>query len=211
MHLTIIGATRGIGRKTVDYALERGHSVRAFARSAADLGIDHEALEKMPGDASDPEDIARAVTGTDAVILTLGLPRNLQVLKPTTFFSSVTQILIPAMQEAGIKRLIAVTGFGAGDSAEKLSTFERIPFNAFLGRAYADKAIQEEMIKGSDLDWTIARPGILNDNAMSKSYQVLVEPDTWRQGIISRADVGHFLIHAAEDGSYIGMTPALQR
>ncbi|MGP1357995.1 NAD(P)-dependent oxidoreductase [Roseicyclus sp.] len=211
MKLAVIGASRGIGRKVVDYALSRGHAVRAVARSAESIDIDSDALEKMPGDATDPELLARAVAGVDAVILTLGLPRDIRVLKPTTLFSGVTQALIPAMEDAGVKRLLTVTGFGAGDSVTKLSTFERISMKALLGRAYADKDLQEELIRGSSLDWTIARPGLLTDNRMTGKYQVLASPETWRQGVISRADVAHFLVDAAEDGSYIHGTPALQR
>lgn len=211
MKLTVIGASRGIGRKVVDYALMRGHEVRALARSADQMKIDAPGFEPVAGDATDPETLAKVVEGADAVVLTLGVPRDLRALKPTTLFSGVAQALIPAMEAAGVKRLLAVTGFGAGDSEAKLSTLERIPFKLVLGRAYADKAIQEDLIKASTLDWTIARPGILNDNAMSGKYQVLVEPKTWRQGIISRADVAHFLVHAAEDGTYIHKTPAIQR
>jgi putative NADH-flavin reductase len=211
MKLTVIGASRGIGRRTVDYALARGHSVRAVARSAARMEIEAPGFEAMPGDATDPALLARAVAGVDAVILTLGAPRDLRVLKPTTLFSTVTQALIPVMEAAGVRRLLTVTGFGAGDSEAKLSTLEKIPFKLLLGRAYADKAVQEELIRGSNLDWTIARPGILNDTAMSGRYKVLVAPETWRQGIISRADVAHFLVHAAEDASHIHQTPAIQR
>ena len=211
MKLTVIGASRGIGRKVVDYALARGHAVRAVARSADAMGIEADGFEAMAGDATDPELLARAVAGVDAVILTLGVPRNLRVIQATRLFSSVTRALIPAMEAAGVRRLLAVTGFGAGDSEAKLSSLEKIPFKLILGRAYADKAIQEELIKGSSLDWTIARPGILNDNAMTGTYKVLVEPETWRQGLISRGDVAHFLVHAAEDGSHIHETPAIQR
>jgi len=211
MKLAIIGASRGIGRKAVDYALERGHSVRALARSAGRIGVEADGFEALEGDATDPVTLAKAVEGVDAVLVTIGAPRDLRIVKQTTLFSDVARALIPAMEAAGIKRLIAVTGFGAGDSYARLSTLERIPFNVILGRAYADKAVQEDLIKASDLDWTIARPGILNDNAMSKSYKVLVAPETWRQGVISRADVAHYLIHAAEDASHIRETPALQR
>lgn len=211
MKLTVIGASRGIGRKVVDYALERGHSVRAVARSADRMEIAADGFEAMAGDATEPALLARAVEGADAVIMAVGAPRDLRVLKPTTLFSSITQALIPAMEAAGVRRLLVVTGFGAGDSHAKLSTPEKLAFQLFLGRVYADKAVQEELIKGSSLDWTIARPGILNDNAMTGKYQVLVEPETWRQGIISRADVAHFLVHAAEDGSHIRKTPAIQR
>lgn len=211
MKLTVIGASRGIGRKVVDYALERGHHVRAVARSADNMDIASDAFEAIAGDATDPELLSGAVNGVDAVILTLGVPRDIRVLQHTTLFSSVTQALIPIMQNAGVKRLLTVTGFGAGDSYAKLSTPEKITFKVFLGRAYADKALQEDLIRNSDLDWTIARPGILTDNAMTGKYDVLVAPETWRQGVISRSDVAHFLVHAAEDGSQIHETPALQR
>jgi uncharacterized protein YbjT (DUF2867 family) len=211
MRIAVIGASRGIGRKVVEYALERGHAVRAVARSAESIEIGADGFEPVAGDATDPEVLARAVAGVDAVILCLGVPRDIRALKPTTLFSTATQALIPVMEDAGVRRLLTVTGFGAGDSYGKLSTPEKITFKLFLGRAYADKAIQEDLIRGSTLDWTIARPGILTDAPMSGKYQVLVEPETWRQGIIGRADVAHFLVHAAEDGSYIGKTPALQR
>jgi putative NADH-flavin reductase len=211
MKLTVIGASRGIGRKVVDYALDRGHAVRAVARSADRMEIDAEGFEAMAGDATDPVLLAGAVAGVDAVIMAVGVPRDWRVLKPTTLFSSITQALIPAMEAAGVTRLLTVTGFGAGDSYDKLSTPEKLARNLVLGRAYADKAIQEDLIKGSSLDWTIARPGILNNNAMTGKYKVLVEPDSWRQGIISRADVAHYLVHAAEDGSHIHKTPAIQR
>lgn len=211
MKLVIIGASRGIGLETVKYAVEQGHEVRAFARSADKIDLEADNLEKMVGDATDAADLAKAVAGMDAVILTLGVPRDLRLLKFTTLFSSATGALIPVMHEAGIKRLITVTGFGAGDSYNWLSSIEKIGRNVFLGRAYSDKAIQEDMIKASDLDWTIARPGILTNSARTGKYQVLVEPDTWRQGLISRADVGHYLITAAEQGSEIGKTPAIQR
>jgi uncharacterized protein YbjT (DUF2867 family) len=86
-----------------------------------------------------------------------------------------------------------------------------VTFKAILGRAYADKAVQEDLIKASSLDWTIARPGILTDNKGTGRYNVLVEPESWRQGVISRADVAHFLVGAAETGSHVHQTPALQR
>jgi len=211
MKITVIGASRGIGRKVVDYALSRGHSVRALARSADKMGIEAEGFEAVTGDATDPEVLARVLAGAEAVILTLGVPRDLRALRRTTLFSDAARAVIPAMEAAGVTRLLVVTGFGAGDSAAKLSTLETVPFKLFLGRAYADKAVQEDLIKASGLDWTIARPGILNDNKMSTKYKVLVDPESWRQGLISRADVAHFLVHAAEDGTYIHKTPALQR
>lgn len=212
MKLSVIGASRGIGRKVVEDALQRGHAVTAMSRSATQAFTDPpEALTVLDGDATDPADVACAIDGAEAVLLTLGVPRDLRVLKPTTLFSDATRVLIAAMEAAGIKRLLTVTGFGTGDSAEKLSTPERLTQTALLGRAYADKDLQEQLLRDSALDWTIARPGILSDNRKSNAYKVLVEKETWRNGMINRADVADFLVSAAEQGTYLHQTPALQR
>lgn len=211
MKLSVIGASRGIGRKVVDEALERGHEVVAMARNITSQDISGAGLTTLDGDATNAIDVAKAIDGADAVILTLGVPKDARVLRSTTLFSDATRTLIAAMDEAGIKRLITVTGFGAGDSKDKLSTPERITQKALLGRVYADKDLQEQLIRDSGLEWTIARPGILSDNRKSNDYKVLLEKETWRNGLINRADVADFLVSAAESASYIHQTPALQR
>ena len=113
----IIGASRGIGLETVKAALLAGHSVSALARSAASIPIQNPALEKVPGDALDSSTIRSALAGVDVVVQTLGVdiaPRS--IFERTTLFSQSARILVDAMKIAGVKRLIAVTGLGAGDS-----------------------------------------------------------------------------------------------
>ena len=212
MHVLVIGGSRGIGLACLRYALERGHRVRAFARSAQSIAVDHENLEKRTGDATNADDVTAALDGIDTVILALGVPKTAAaLLRPIHLFSDATAVLLPAMQEKGIRRLLAVTGFGTGDSYARVSSAERIAFRGIMGRAYADKNRQETLIMDSGLDWTIARPGFLTSNRMTGRYQVLTEPATWRNGLISRADVAHFLIHAAEEGTFIREAPVLVR
>ncbi|WP_414898760.1 NAD(P)-dependent oxidoreductase [Rhodovulum sp. YEN HP10] len=212
MKLLVIGASKGIGLETVRYALGRGHEVRAFARSADRIAIDDAKLDKRTGDARNAAEVGPAVDGVDAVIVALGLPKTLPaMMQKTTLFSDTTRVLLSAMKAAGVQRLLAVTGFGAGESRAKMSTVEKLGFNALLARAYADKTAQEGLIRASGLDWTIVRPGILTSTAPSHAYDVNVEPETWHNGLISRGDVAHFLVHAAEDGSYLRDAPVLTR
>jgi putative NADH-flavin reductase len=212
MHVLVIGGSRGIGRECVAYALERGHRARAFARSAQSIPLEHAMLEKRTGDATRGDDVTAALDGIDTVILALGVPKTAAaLLRPIHLFSDATAVLVPAMQDKGILRLLAVTGFGTGDSYARLSSAERVGFQAIMGRAYADKNRQERLITETDLDWTIARPGFLTSNRRTGRYQVLTEPSTWRNGMIARADVAHFLIHAAEDATFIRETPVLVR
>jgi putative NADH-flavin reductase len=206
----IAGASRGIGLETVRCALERGYQVRAFARSASRIPITHAQLAKIDGDALKADDVRNAVQGADAVIQTLGARGSGRMIAgPIRLFSDATRILIDAMAAAGVQRLICVTGFGAGDSRKYVPLLLRLPFEALLGRVYADKAIQEMMIRRSRLSWVIARPGILTNGPRTLRYQVLQKPDEWRSGTISRADVADFLVGQIEDDACLGKTPVL--
>ncbi len=69
----IVGASRGIGLETVKRAIEAGHKVRALARSARHILIDHPDLEKVSGNALDPVIVKRVLDGVGAVIVTLGV------------------------------------------------------------------------------------------------------------------------------------------
>jgi putative NADH-flavin reductase len=206
----IVGATRGIGLQTVRRALHAGHHVRAMARSARRIPIDHPNLTMMPADALDQAPVARALEGVDAVIQTLCVSASTnRMLRPVRLFSDATRVLIAAMKQTRVKRLITVTGFGAGDSRNRVGCFYKPAFHLFLGRAYDDKDRQEALIRESGLDWVIARPVILINGSMTGSYHVLVEPRSWRIGFISRADVAHFLVGQIDDDTYLGKTPVL--
>jgi len=211
-HILVIGGSKGIGLEAVKRALEKGHRVRAFARGAERLRLTHDNLEKRNGDALKSEDVAQALVGIDAVIQALGVAAGPDmVLRKVHLFSGATAILVPAMEKAGVTRLIAVTGFGAGDSKASINCLQRLPFRALLGRAYDDKTIQEDIIRKSELDWTIVRPGVLTRGPRSGTYRVLDDPATWRNGIISRADVADFLVDQIDSDIYIRQKPVLIR
>ncbi|WP_147127096.1 NAD(P)-dependent oxidoreductase [Shimia ponticola] len=209
--LLVIGATSGIGKLCMETALDRGHSVRAFARSADNL--DEQAnLDRCAGDATKQDDIARALDGVGAVVVALGIRERVSMLwEEEHLFSTATKHLLQAMPEAGLKRLIVVTGFGSGRSRNAMSAIERLGHGAVLGRVYADKTRQEDLIVDSDLDWTIARPVILNNRPASGSYKVLTDPKEWRNGLISRADVAAYLVDAAEQTLNIRQDVVLTR
>jgi putative NADH-flavin reductase len=207
----IIGASRGIGLETVRAALRSGHSVRALARSAASIPIQDAALDKVAGDALDGDVIRNALQDIDVVIQTLGVdvsPRA--IFERMTLFSQSTRILVDAMKAAGVKRLIAVTGLGAGDSRGHGGLlYDAVVFPLLLKRVYDDKDVQEWIIRSSGLDWTIVRPGLLANGPATGNYRVLTAPNDWRFGVISRADVAGFLVREIDDRTLIGATPLL--
>ena len=208
MRVLIIGASKGIGLETTRQALDAGYDVRALARSASAIAVSNPSLEKMPGDALKTEDVEAALVGVDVVIQTLGVGLG-DLFRPVHLFSDATRALIAAMRSQVVKRLICVTGFGAGDSRASISCLQRLPFQIVFGRAYDDKSLQEQLIKESELDWTIARPGVLTNGPRTGRYQILSEVSQWRNGIIPRADVAEFLVRQIGDQTYIHKTPVL--
>src|SRR5262249_32890269 len=171
----IIGASRGIGLEAVKAALEAGHSVRALARTARRIRVEHPKLEKMAGDALQMATVKRALTGVDVVIQSLGVSAGPEViLKSTRFFSKATRVLVTAMEEARVKRLICVTGFGAGDSRGHGGLLYNAVFHLLLGRVYYDKDVQEPIVPSSKLDWVIVRAVMLTDGPKTNAYRALV-------------------------------------
>lgn len=208
--ILVIGASKGIGLETVKAGLAAGHNVRAFARSAASIPITGPKLAKIPGDALSRSDIETALEGADAVIQSLGVASPQDLIFGTKLFSSATRVLVDAMQSSGVKRLIAVTGAGAGNSRGRINPlYDYILFPILLSRVYSDKDIAEEIITESGLDWTIARPGMLTNGAATGRYQALPVMKDWRGGSISRADVADFLVKQVNDTSMTGKTPLL--
>jgi putative NADH-flavin reductase len=207
----IIGASRGIGLETVKAALLAGHNVRALARWAASIPIQNAALDKVSGNALDSDTIRNALKDVNVIVQTLGVdiyPRA--IFEPTALFSQSTRILVDAMKAAGVKRLIAVTGLGSGDSRGHGGLlYDAVVFPLILKRVYDDKDVQEWIIRSSGLDWTIVRPGLLTNRPATHHYRVLTAPNDWRFGMISRADVADFIVQQVDDRALIGATPLI--
>lgn len=207
MKLLIIGASRGIGRQLLEQALQAGHLVTAMARHPEHLPRQSAGLQTVAGDILNLSLVQQVVAGQEAVCLTIGVGVT---IKPVTVFSQGTKNVLAAMAEHGVRRLVCVTGIGAGDSAGHGGLlYDRIFKPLLLKTIYEDKDRQEALIRASDTDWTIVRPGFLTNGPLTENYRVLT--DLW--GItadkISRADVAHFMLEELSAPRYVGQTPLL--
>jgi uncharacterized protein YbjT (DUF2867 family) len=209
VYVLVFGASRGIGLETVKAALDAGHRVRAFARSA--VPVEHPMLDVVTGDALDRVAVERALDGVDVVVQVLGAPKQPDVyIGGTNLFSRATRTLVDAMTARGPKRLIVVTGLGAGDSRGHGGfLYDRVLFALVLDRVYRDKDVQEQIVRRSNLDWTIVRPGQLNNGPPTGKARAFTNPADWRAGPVTRADVARFLVAQVTDRTYLRQTPLL--
>lgn len=201
LDLLIFGGTSGIGLETTELALARGHRVTSITRRPERMVIEHENLLNLKGDITDRSSFNHLFAGKSAIISTIGLkPNNKEV---RVYSEGMTNVLAAA-SDAGVNRILTITGIGAGDSKGHGGIFYDRILNPLLLKAdYADKTRQENILKSSDSSWTIVRPGFLIDAASSKDYRVLNNIEGLVSGSISRADVAHFLMATLEYDTYV--------
>ena len=204
LDLLIFGGTSGIGLETTKLALARGHRVTSITRRPERMAIEHENLLNLKGDITDRSSFNDLFSGKSAIISTIGLkPNN----KEVRVYSDGISNVLAAASDAGVNRILTITGIGAGDSKGHGGIFYDRILNPLLLKAdYADKTRQENILKNSDSSWTIVRPGFLIDESSTKAYRVLNNIDGLVAGSISRADVAHFLIASLEYDTHVRET-----
>jgi putative NADH-flavin reductase len=206
MKIAIIGAAAGIGLAAVQQALAKGHEVTALSTNTNSIP-DHALLTKINGSAISVNDVKKAMTDADAVLITVGTKNK----KPNTLFSDTANALVKAGAELDFKGpVLVITGFGAGKSSAFLSFFMRLVIRLFLKYQYINKTLMEEIITRSPLKWEFVRPGMLSDGPLTHQYKIL--PNLFKGmkvGKISRADVADFLLKEAQKPQLIHQCPAI--
>jgi putative NADH-flavin reductase len=181
--------------------------VTALARNPQRLATRHERLRILKGDILDSDAVAAAMAGQDAVCCTIGVRTPWE--QPAVF-SEGTRNLLQAMKQTGVRRLLCVTGIGAGNSKGHGGfLYDRIFYPLLLKGVYADKDRQESLIEASDVDWTIVRPGFLTNGPLTGNYRMLTDMTGITAGRISRADVAHFILKELESNRHLRQTPLL--
>ncbi|MGZ2452666.1 MULTISPECIES: NAD(P)H-binding protein [Rhizobium] len=77
-------------------------------------GVDLAGAELVEGDARDPAALTRAIAGCDAVVTSLGTAMS--PFREVTLLSTATRALFGVMEQQNTRRLVCITGLGAGDS-----------------------------------------------------------------------------------------------
>jgi putative NADH-flavin reductase len=200
MKVLVIGGTRGIGREVIQAAHAAGHELTLLARNAERISLPVSGVRVVVGDAGDADDIERAVAGQHAVVWTVGMAPT---RKPVDLFSRSTQFLLAAMAKHGVARLVCVTGVGAGDSRGHGGfLYDRVLLPLFMKTIYEDKDRQEALLRASDVDWTIVRPGILTNGTPTGLTRALTDLEGVTAGRVSRSDVAGFIVENLEGGDF---------
>jgi len=190
MKLLVLGGTGGTGRQVVRQALDAGHQATSFSRQAG-------------GDVADRAALTAAMRGHDAVISAIG--RGL-TFKPDRLIERSVPVILESMNVAAVRRLVFTSALGVGDTFRDSPLVAKLFFSTLLRGIYADKLIGDELIRKSNVDWTIVQPSQMTDKPLTKQYRSGERLKMSGMPQVSRADVAHFLLACVTDDSTIRKT-----
>jgi putative NADH-flavin reductase len=155
-------------------------------------------------DVHDAEAVDAAVGGADVVLSTLGVPFT---RKPINVYSDGVGHIIAAMSQHGVKRLVVVSSSATethhhAEGGFVLNRVLQPLVTATIGKTtYADMRRMEELVRCSDLEWTITRPSGLFDASAVTNYELYEDA---APGIFtSRADLAASLLEQVSDVRFI--------
>jgi uncharacterized protein YbjT (DUF2867 family) len=193
--VVVAGGHGKIGLRLLRLLAERGDRARGLIRNP-DHATDLEAVgaEAVVADMErEDADLAAAIAGADAVVFSAGAgPGSGPARKRTVDYGGAVK-LIEAAKANGISRYAIVSTMGV-EQPERWSEEMRPYFEA---KAEADAALQQ-----SGLDYTIVRPGFLNDDP--GTGRIDAAPELGRRGRIPRDDVAATLLATLDAPNTIG-------
>jgi len=150
--ILITGATGYIGRHLASRLAARGQRPRCLVRNTQRVAtvLPADKVEFVQGNTTQPASLGVAMQGVDTVVHAAFLTADRKQSAGSHYQETNVQgtaNVIKAAQDAGVKRIIEMSGLGTKPDK---------PGSYMQGRYLAEK-----MLKESGLDWTIIQPSVL--------------------------------------------------
>jgi|SRR5450432_597515 len=201
--IAVLGGTGKSGQYLIRQLLGRGFSVKMLLRDPLKLQIKSPFIEIVPGNARDPKAIHSLISGSQAVISTLGQP----VGEPS-IFSDATRNVLRAMNDFQIKRYILTTGINVDTPQDRKSGYTASAtewMKANYPKTTADKQAEWELLEASTLEWTLVRlPLIELTNDSPELKKSLFDCPGEK---ISATSLAVFLVDQLSDKTYLMKSP----
>lgn len=149
MNIAIIGATGNVGSRIQEEALRRGHSVIAIARDASKIAARANVAARS-ADVHHTAALATAIQGADVVV------------SSGRFANFKAADLLPAVKQAGVKRLAVVGGAGSLEIAPGKALIDTPEFPAeYKPEASAGRDFLNDLRNEKAIEWTFLSPSAL--------------------------------------------------
>lgn len=211
MKIALFGATGPTGRLVVQKALARGHELVALVRNPdalpEELRVNSPNIVVRKGSPLSPNDVRRCVRDADAVIHCLGIGGKGDG-RPTTLVSDSVRVVLDAMDESGVSRIVCMSNIGAGDSGSWLANRIVIPlFLRWLRPIIADKDRMEAALRHSGVEWVSVRLPRIVDGP-ERPLRTSADGRGLSFGVTTRSVAG-FLLDQVERADFVRSAPSI--
>src|SRR3954447_10128970 len=204
MRIVVFGANGPTGRLLTARSVAAGHDTLAVTRRPEAFPSRDPRLRVVGGDVLDPDDVATAVRGADAVLSVLGVPFG---KAPVEVYSRGAEHVLEAMKRFAVRRLVVVSSGAVTGEDEPTGgfLFNRVlqPYvTTRLGRTvYDDMRRMEALVADSDVDWTILRPSGLYELPAVTDYSLTSERGPGR--FTARGDLADAMLRQLADRRFV--------
>lgn len=207
MKISIFGSTGATGQQLVKQGLERGYTISTIVRKQ--LPVTHPNLAAVTGDIFDKKLLKEVINGSDAIISVLAFTPKPFGKKSTDLYSKMASLLVDAMSEPGIKKIIFCTSAGVEDDPNEIWFYKHFLKPFLLKKGYQDMQLAEKILTNSTLDWIIVRPSRLTNAQLTTKFRVSEKYRPKGGTSISRADLAFFILEQTTSNAWVYKTPTL--
>lgn len=178
-----------------------GCEVTALVRSPNRLAAAERPLRVVTGDIRDDSPAVRdAFAGQHAVVSTLGVGQS---FKSGGLLAQAAPLIVAAMRQHEVRRLVFTSAFGVGPTWQDIPLLPRLFVRTLLRDVYADKSAGEQVIKNSELEWTIVYPAGLTNGPRTGTARAGERLTLSGFPRVSRADVATVLLRQLDDPRFV--------
>ncbi len=196
MKIAISGASGKTGYRIAEEAIKTGLKVRLIVRKSSIIPDSLKKCERYILDLNNGLTLDYALKECDALVIATGARPSIDLTGPAKIDAIGVQNQVKSCLRTNVNRVILVSSLCAGKLIHPLNLFGLI----LLWKRIGEKSLEE-----STLDWTIIRPGGLNETEEELNAQKILYTNAGKQeeGSIPRRLVAKTCIEALKTKSAV--------
>lgn len=207
MKIALLGSTGFLGKVLLKKALDNGYQVRTLVRNPEKLGEFKDRVDFIQGNIFESDKIQETVMGTDVVISTVGPPQKKP--KNPEKHKTAMEDLVAALNKHNIKRFIHIGGAVHPGGENENWTIGRQLLRLFLNLSWEPglvaKQLEWEVLKESDLEWTLVRPPQITKGG--STGKVIADEKNLARTKINVEDLSSFILDQINSEKWLKKAP----
>lgn len=201
----VFGANGQLGSHFVNQALAADFNIKAFVRSLHKFKLsEHPNVEVFKGDATNFDDVKKAMKGVDIVVSCLGNPNPKTLIMEKAY----NNIMLAASDQPNPPRCLMISSIGIGGSSW-LVKFLLQKIGGKEGFADFERA-EKRVLDETKVPFVVIRPAGLTNKQGKGKYSIINKPTVFFPKFMARADVAQFFVDCLSDTSFDGKAVMLQ-